>query len=538
MSIFLTILAFLLIFSLLILIHEFGHFYAAKRSGVKVEEFGMGLPPRIWGIQKGETLYSINWIPFGGFVRTLGEGDDSKEAKTSQRSFANQTLRVQAFIVCAGVVMNLLLSFVLLTIGFWMGIEPLIVDEEDFLKELRAGNVQVESGLVVAESSGSTFEVGDRILGYETVEQWNAALDTIQEGGEPISVSVERLEGTSESVFLDVQALEETRFNLLYVPRLVYKANASSLFAGILEEGDVLVSIRVNDIDLALLTEEDLNLALAQVKGNSSLLTVYRPGLGYLEREVEFPFQSPIISYIEPGSPAEMAGLQVSDTILRVGGLLVTSGDQVAELTQSQKSSDGEGESIEYLILRSGEEEALSYQIPLREEDSRVGVGIADLLPYYGELSLYENYTLHSLMDIGEVRYGLSAPLVALEEMWRLGKATAATFGSVLKQFLTGQGVPDGVSGPVGIAQMTGVTIQDGLAATLRFVALLSLSLGVINILPFPALDGGHFFVIVLRAITGKKPNPKLEQMIHSLGFLFLLLFIAYITFNDVLNLF
>lgn len=129
MQIFITIVVFLVIFSALILIHEFGHFTAAKRAGVKVEEFGMGLPPRIWGVKKGETLYSINWIPFGGFVRMLGEDGESKK---NQNSFASKSPAVQLWIVSAGVVMNLLLSFVLLTIGFWIGIDPLMVDQEDF----------------------------------------------------------------------------------------------------------------------------------------------------------------------------------------------------------------------------------------------------------------------------------------------------------------------------------------------------------------------------------------------------------------------
>ena len=98
-----------------------GHFAAAKRAGVKVEEFGFGLPPRIWGIKKGETLYSINWIPFGGFVRMLGEDASSHD----KRSFSNQSFWVQTKIVCAGVFMNLLMSFLLLTFGFLIGIEPL-----------------------------------------------------------------------------------------------------------------------------------------------------------------------------------------------------------------------------------------------------------------------------------------------------------------------------------------------------------------------------------------------------------------------------
>jgi regulator of sigma E protease len=580
MSLLLTILAFLFIFSLLILIHEFGHFYAAKRSGVKVEEFGMGLPPRIWGIKKGETLYSINWIPFGGFVRTLGEDASSEESKSSKRSFANQSLRVQAFIVCAGVIMNLLLSFVLLTIGFWMGIEPLIASQEDFYKGIREGSIQVEPGVVVVESNEPynlvthgdlelelrSFEPGDRLLGFETLEEWDALVESIQAGEvEAPLLPIDHADGRKGGEFLSGELLDQTQFELLYVPRLAYKESKDAVFSGVLKEGDLVLAVDSSGVPQPVLTEEDLYGALeaamesAELKegGDSSqeiplTFTVYRPGEGDLELNIDFPFQSPVISYVEVGSTAETAGLRVGDSVLSVGGERVRSGAQVAEFTQSKKVRVDEvpgeevpgeeasvaTEVITYLVSRPGVTLPLRLTVPLSVEDSRIGVGIADLLPYYGELSLYETQSLHSLLDIRELRYGVLAPVVAIEEMWRLGKMTALMFGNVLGQFITANGVPEGVSGPVGIAQMTGLVVQDGFAATLRFVALLSLSLGVINILPLPALDGGHFIMILFRAITGKKPNPRWEQFIHSAGFVFLLLLIAYITFNDVLKLF
>src|SRR3989338_7634716 len=113
MLIILKIVVLILIFSVLVLIHELGHFVMAKRAGVKVEEFGFGLPPRIWGKKKGETIYSINLIPFGGFVRMLGEDSGDPDSAKNKRSLVNQSVWVQTKIVCAGVFMNLLLSFVL-----------------------------------------------------------------------------------------------------------------------------------------------------------------------------------------------------------------------------------------------------------------------------------------------------------------------------------------------------------------------------------------------------------------------------------------
>ena len=151
---------------------------------------------------------------------------------------------------------------------------------------------------------------------------------------------------------------------------------------------------------------------------------------------------------------------------------------------------------------------------------------------------MYTSYVPHELLGVEKVSYGFLSPVVAVQEMVRLGKLTAVMFVDVFGGFLTGSEVPAGVAGPVGIAQMTFVNLQNGFAAMLRFVALLSLSLGVINILPIPALDGGRAVFIIYHAVTGRKPNPRIEQWIHTAGFLLLLLFLAYVTFNDVLSFF
>jgi regulator of sigma E protease len=521
----------------LILIHEAGHFFAAKRAGVKVEEFGFGLPPRMFGVKRGETIYSFNWIPFGGFVRMLGEDDGSAEGKTSKRSYANQPFRIQAWIVCAGVLMNLLLSFVLLTIGFWAGIEPLIATEEDFLQAIRDEVVQVEPGIVVVESAGTDFAAGDRLLGFETVESWQYVTDTVKTGGQTPSLSVERAAGLSEAVVVTPEVLEATTFAALYLPRLVYSDSESSVFHGVLQTGDVILSVTAPDISAQsgeLLTADDLEAALLSLQSQSDgplSFLIYRVSEGEMNVNVTLPAQRPLISYVEAGSPADQLGLQAGDQVLSVNGTVVHTAQQVVDITRSVQTS------VEYLVMKEGDTEATSLTIPLRE-DGRVGVSLSDRLPYYGNLSLYPSYTVHTLMGTDKVQYGWNAPVVAVQEMWRLGKMTAGMFVNVLQQFVTAQGVPEGVSGPVGIAQMTGITITQGWAAMLRFVALLSLSLGVINILPFPALDGGHFALILLKAISGKKHSYRWEHVINLGGFLFLLAFILYITFNDVVSLF
>ena len=149
MELLVTVVAFLIIFSLIILIHEFGHFYTAKKAGIKVEEFGIGLPPRIWGKKYKGTIYSINWIPFGGFVRLLGEDSTSPTVLKNKQSFAGKPLRIRMAVVCAGVFMNFLLAFVLLAIGFSVGIEPLIVNGEDVYNAINNKTIEISNDLKV-----------------------------------------------------------------------------------------------------------------------------------------------------------------------------------------------------------------------------------------------------------------------------------------------------------------------------------------------------------------------------------------------------
>lgn len=122
-----SILAFLLIFSTLIIVHEFGHYYAAIRAGVKVEEFGLGMGKKLLGKKYGETEFTLNLIPFGGFVRMLGEEDDNKDP----RSFSQAKLHHRMIITLAGVFMNFVMAIAFLTILFTVGTNPILVSQAD-----------------------------------------------------------------------------------------------------------------------------------------------------------------------------------------------------------------------------------------------------------------------------------------------------------------------------------------------------------------------------------------------------------------------
>ncbi len=144
-----TIITFLIVLGILVFVHELGHFIAAKKAGVVVEEFSIFIPPRVWSKKVGETRYSINLIPFGGYVKMLGEMEESKNS----RSFGNQSKFKRFMISISGVLMNIILAWVILTIGFSFGMPPLI-SEADSLP----GEKNVEGILVIYVEEGSVAE--------------------------------------------------------------------------------------------------------------------------------------------------------------------------------------------------------------------------------------------------------------------------------------------------------------------------------------------------------------------------------------------
>ncbi len=153
-----TIIVFLLILSLLIFVHELGHFVMAKRAGAKVEEFGFGYPPRIFGIRRGETIYSLNWIPIGGFVKILGEDGEERD---NPRSINSKSIWQRAKIFSAGVIMNFILAAALLSIGYAIGL-PSIVDENQ-TDSLKDPKIQITEVIANSPAAEAGMKIGDEI---------------------------------------------------------------------------------------------------------------------------------------------------------------------------------------------------------------------------------------------------------------------------------------------------------------------------------------------------------------------------------------
>ncbi|MFH1218332.1 MAG: RIP metalloprotease RseP [Candidatus Peregrinibacteria bacterium] len=532
MSIVLTIIAFIVIFSVLILVHELGHFVMAKRSGIKVLEFGFGLPPRIWGKKKGETIYSINWIPFGGFVKMMGEDSFDPKMIKEKRSFAAQPMRKRVKVIVAGVLMNFILAWLLLSVGFTFGMQPLLVPG-DVLGAVSDGGIVLAEGVKVKDvaeggigekmglkADDVIFSVNGQVLDALSIEKFinnPVGVYQIERKGNVFNYEVKEEEMEWKTEFFDFVVFPRVRIFGLNEMSKAYKAG--------LREGDIIVSVNENQV----FSVEEFE---RFVRGERELeYEVFRSGL----REniiVELSeTRNVIVSSVIPDSPAYEAGLKNRDIIISVNGNYVDDSLELIEFVEGHSD-----ENLAFLVDREGER--IFYEV--KPEEGKIGVLLSELMAYGSdsEMSVYNVDVISSVLKIEDVKYPFyEAPFKAFGEGIRLSKITGEMFIGFVGGFIRGRGVPGSVAGPVGIAQLTHTFVQEGFIPLLRFVAILSLSLAVINILPIPALDGGRLLFVLIEFIAGRKVNQKWESYLHGLGYVLILLLILAVTYSDIVKL-
>ncbi len=420
------------ILAILIFLHELGHFVMARRAGVRVEEFGFGLPPRIWGVKRGDTIYSINALPIGGFVRVLGEDGKSSATDSMQSKTAGQ----RASFLAAGSIMNFLTAFVIVAILVVFQGRP---EENVYVVEVMEDTPAAEAG----------WQAGDqfvRIAG-EDVERMNDILDlTVEHAGEPMEVVVER----------NGQLIETT-----VVPREDPPDNEG-------RTGIRMSAFRVAHIE---------------------------------------------VTEVPDGSAAAAAGLREGDIITAVDGEPVTD-----FFTYWHAVQQNEGESVTLTVQRDGETMTLPVQVPAE-------------VPELGE-PLGEKVTQ-------DVRFERVPVTQMPAETLRVFFDSIARMGEGLVSLIRGETPFGDIAGPIGMGQLTAEVIEQSslplwvTLANLTFI--LSLNLGLLNLLPLPALDGGRLlFVAVEIARRGKRVAPEKEGVVHFVGLVLLLTAMFVIAFLDI----
>lgn len=419
------------ILGILILIHELGHFVSAKLVGIKVEEFGIGIPPRLFGIRRGGVLYSINLLPIGGFVRVLGE--DGKSFSPDSMQSKSKLQRTLFF--AAGSLMNLLLAFVLMIV--------LVGSRGESTTRAYITGVQPES-----PAAQTAMRAGDRIVSIN---------------GKPISTVT--------------QAIEEINANVGEPVTLVLMRGEQRI--------DATVTPRVNP----------------------------PPGQGKVGIQLDDAVHALIkVDSVIPNSAAAAAGIQPGDLIRSIDGVKIEDAIAYRFTILSHK-----GESIPFVVTRDGKTVSLQYTVPATATMDQLNSG----------LTATQDSIMRSVAWWKVVPQGIKQTLDTLNEMFH---------GLVL--LVRGEVPIQGIAGPIGMGQLTSEVIKASSApvwATLvNIMVLLSLNLAVLNLLPFPALDGGRLLFVLIEAVRGKKVPPEKEGIVHFVGLVILLLLMLVVAFADI----
>ena len=362
-----TIIIFFIVLLVTVLVHEWGHFYAARKSGMTVEEFGFGIPPRLYAWKSRETTYSINALPIGGFVKIAGENGIDGTVPLEQQ-FESKPWYKKAIVLAAGVICNILLAVLLFTIAYTFGMPARVEGGVPTIVSVVSGSPAAKAGL--------------------------AAGDTVQS-------------------------------------------------IGVMVGGDGFVAINP-------LTTETLHVAIMQMDLNG----------------------------------------QSNDalTILQ--------------------------DSIEITYIHKGKEGIVSIIPEGIGVDRKIGLAIEPI-------STIRQPLLLSFKS-------------AVIQVISLTSTIATTIGSLIVGLFTHNGASAGLMGPVGLAKEVGSAATIGFAYLLAFTAAISVNLAVLNIMPFPALDGGRLLVVLLEALFRRRFSAKMVGIIHTIGFALLLLLMVILTVGDI----
>jgi len=439
--------AFVVALGLLIVVHEFGHFWVARRMGVKVLRFsvGFGKPmlTRRWG--KDQTEFVVAAIPLGGYVRMLGEHDDDYRKEEAHLAFNQKTVGRRIAIVVAGPVFNLIFAVFAFWLVFLIGME---------------GMKPVVGGVAPASLAAQAgFQRGDELLTLDgkTVQTWS-----------------------EHRMYLFRRALDRAK--------VVFTVRS--------ESGEVVT----RTIDLGKIPIAEIDAGLVS------------RGIGLFAYMPEIPA---IMGKIEPG-PAQAAGLRAGDQIKSVNGKRVSNWQEFA-LTIRERPD----QSTTLTVNRNGESLVITV-VPRPEQVNGKTIGLIGVRPQLPQLPDEMR---------ASVRHGpLKAVQVAVGQTWTMSVLTLEMFYRMLKLEVSTKNI----SGPLTIAQAAGYSAQLGLDRFLMFLALVSISLGVLNLLPIPVLDGGHLLYYVIEAIRGKPLPETVQAWGQQIGIFLLACLMLLAFYNDI----
>lgn len=448
-----SLLAFIVAIGILVTVHEFGHYWVARRCGVRVLRFSVGFGQALWRrtLGKDRTEWVIAALPLGGYVKMLDEREGTVDASERHRAFNTQSVGRRSAIVAAGPMVNILLALVAYWVMFMIGVQgavPLV------------GGADPESPAAVAG-----FERGDRIVAVtgDRTPTWSevrlALLDHGLGGAGSVPVTVQRAAG-----------------------------------------GEVTRQLPVDRVSL-----RDQAADPVQVLGFERWL----------------PDLPPVVREVVPDSPAAQAGLRAGDQILQADGQPIESWQQWVEFVSARPD-----ETFPVIVRRDAGER----QLRLTPEAERVGGETI------GRIGVYSPRIPDEQRErmFTTVRYGpVEAIGQGVNKTWDITTLTARVLGGLV----TGQAALNNLSGPISIAQYAGQSAQIGLASFLGFIGLISVSIGLLNLLPIPVLDGGHLLYYAVEAVKGSPLSERAQMLGQQIGIALLFAIMGLAIYNDVLRL-
>jgi regulator of sigma E protease len=440
-----TLFYFIVAIGVLVAVHEFGHFWVARKSGVKVLRFSIGFGKVLWRHQAAPnaTEYVLSAIPLGGYVKMVDEREGAVSKEDLAFAFNQQSLLARTAIVAAGPLFNLILAVAL----FW-------------------------SVLVIGETGIKP------ILGQPAAETL-AANAGFSQGDEILSVNDE--------------------------PTPTFMHAMSTIISTALEgEAEIFVKVKTQDDEQ---TTKTLHLDTSKTQTPDELYAK----LGF---KLFSPELKPIIGNILENGAAKSAGLKQGDLVIRANEISVTQWQQWVDIVKANPNQP-----LQLLIERDGVQAALTLT---PNAEGKIGASV----------KIPEN-----LLKSFQVHYSLS-PFAAIPQAfsttWNYSTSTLKMMG----QMLIGKASVENLSGPISIAQYAGQSADMGLVHFLKFMGLISVSLGVINLLPIPVLDGGHLFFFALEGLKGSPVSENIQLFFQKIGIFLLGLLMFVAVFMDIGRLF
>jgi regulator of sigma E protease len=447
-----SLFAFLVAIGILVAVHEYGHFWVARKLGVKVLRFSLGFGKVIWRRQRGETEYVLSALPLGGYVKMLGEQDTDVPEHERHRAFSTQPVWKRSAIVCAGPLFNLIFAAFVYICIFLVGIpgtKPVV------------GEIEPDS-----YAAGAGFQNGDLIvaIGTEAVRSW-----------------------------------EDTRLELLK------QVLADGAVDVAVETADGLKAVRTFSFDENNLLKDDGDI-------------LENIGLSPWQPEADL-----LIMQVLPDSPAEHYGLQSGDQVVTAGGQPIRSwGDWTRQVRAHP------GQEIRLQVLRNGQSTEITIIPEARQENGKT----------IGSIGAAVQLKPINIDDWQQMQLVVSYPLLesAVRGVAKTWDMTLFSF-QMIGKLIVGDASLKNVSGPITIADYAGKTLSLDYRIFLNLLAVISIGLAVLNILPIPMLDGGHLLYYAFELLIGRPLPERIQMMGQNIGIFLLACLMSLAFYNDIVRL-